>query len=84
MFVTWKDVISLEEAAKKISVSETAKGKETKSKNEETKEQKLKTKVRRLYDIANVLQSIGLIEKCHAINSKKPAFKWIGLDGTIQ
>ena len=25
--------------------------------------QKLKTKVRRLYDIANVLQSIGLIEK---------------------
>lgn len=45
--------------------------------------QKLKTKIRRLYDIANVLQSIGLIEKCHAINSKKPAFKWIGLQGTI-
>ena len=43
-----------------------------------------KTKIRRLYDIANVLSSLGLIEKCHAINSKKPAFKWIGLHGTIQ
>jgi hypothetical protein len=43
----------------------------------------LKTKIRRLYDIANVLQSIGLIEKCHALNSKKPAFKWVGLHGVI-
>jgi transcription factor E2F7/8 len=40
----------------------------------------LKTKVRRLYDIANVLHSLGLIEKCHALKSKKPAFKWIGLE----
>jgi len=48
------------------------------------KEQKLKTKIRRLYDIANVLSSLGLIEKCQAINSKKPAFKWIGIEGTIK
>lgn len=44
----------------------------------------MKTKIRRLYDIANVLSSLGLIEKCQAINSKKPAFKWIGLEGTIK
>ena len=30
------------------------------------------------------IPALGLIEKCHAINSKKPAFKWIGLHGTIQ
>ena len=73
MFVTWKHILSLEEAAKRISICEFP------DKSEEKGEQKLKTKIRRLYDIANVLQSIGLIEKCHAINSKKPAFKWIGL-----
>lgn len=75
MFVTWKEVISLEEAAKKISHCENP---------EKLGDQKLKTKIRRLYDIANVLQSIGLIEKCHAVNSKKPAFRWIGLAGTIE
>ena len=75
LFVTWKKVLSLEEAAKRISLCENP-GKV------EPENQKLKTKIRRLYDIANVLSSIGLIEKCHAINSKKPAFKWIGLQGT--
>ena len=75
--MTWKHVISLEEAAKQISICEQP------DKVEDQKEQKLKTKIRRLYDIANVLQSIGLIEKCHAVNSKKPAFKWIGLHGTV-
>lgn len=49
----------------------------------EEHQQKLKTKIRRLYDIANVLHSIGLIEKSHAENSKKPAFRWVGLQGTI-
>ena len=43
--------------------------------------QKLKTKVRRLYDIANVLQSIGLIEKTNSTVNKKPAFRWIGIHG---
>ncbi|KAI3997642.1 hypothetical protein MKX01_011059 [Papaver californicum] len=37
------------------------------------------TKVRRLYDIANVLRSIGLIEKTYYLNSGNPAFKWLGL-----
>lgn len=37
----------------------------------------LKTKIRRLYDIANILTSLGLIEKTHtADGSRKPAFKW--------
>lgn len=37
----------------------------------------LKTKVRRLYDIANILTSLNLIEKVHTVN-RKPAFKWLG------
>ncbi|XP_007430551.1 transcription factor E2F8 [Python bivittatus] len=43
---------------------------------------KFKTKIRRLYDIANVLSSLELIEKVHIREekSRKPAFKWIGPD----
>ncbi len=48
LFVTWKPVLSLEEAAKKISVCEHPD-------RVEEGQQKLKTKIRRLYDIANVL-----------------------------
>jgi transcription factor E2F7/8 len=68
LFVSWKPVISLEEAARQIS-------------NEEIDEKMLKTKIRRLYDIANVLQSIGLIEKTHMSTNRKPAFRWIGIEG---
>ncbi|NWV52758.1 E2F7 factor, partial [Daphoenositta chrysoptera] len=41
---------------------------------------KFKTKVRRLYDIANVLTSLGLIKKVHVTEERgrKPAFKWVG------
>ncbi|XP_053441158.1 transcription factor E2F7 [Nycticebus coucang] len=41
---------------------------------------KFKTKVRRLYDIANVLTSLALIKKVHVTEERgrKPAFKWIG------
>lgn len=37
-------------------------------------------KVRRLYDIANVLTSLGLIKKVHVREERgrKPAFKWLG------
>lgn len=37
-------------------------------------------KVRRLYDIANVLTSLNLIKKVHMSEEKgrKPAFKWLG------
>jgi transcription factor E2F7/8 len=45
-----------------------------------TKAGRLKTKVRRLYDIANVLTSLGLICKVPGIGSnvRKPAFKYTG------
>ena len=70
--MTWKNVISLEEAAMRISDGE------------QLDEKMLKTKIRRLYDIANVLQSIGLIRKTQMIECRKPAFKWIGLHGTVK
>lgn len=37
-------------------------------------------KVRRLYDIANVLTSLNLIKKVHvrAERGRKPAFRWLG------
>lgn len=38
-------------------------------------------KVRRLYDIANVLRSLKLIEKVHVTceeKGRKPAFEWVG------
>ena len=65
LFVTWRHVISLEDAARQISLKE--EGGDSLFATEDVSgmddAQKLKTKVRRLYDIANVLQSIGLIEK---------------------
>ncbi|XP_032737088.1 transcription factor E2F8 isoform X1 [Lontra canadensis] len=41
---------------------------------------KFKTKIRRLYDIANVLSSLNLIKKVHVTEERgrKPAFKWTG------
>ncbi|XP_057491312.1 E2F transcription factor-like E2FF isoform X1 [Actinidia eriantha] len=42
----------------------------------------LRTKVRRLYDIANVFSSMDLIEKTHHPESRKPAFRWLGLKGS--
>ncbi|XP_064192279.1 transcription factor E2F8 isoform X3 [Anguilla rostrata] len=41
---------------------------------------KYKTKIRRLYDIANVLSSLQLIKKVHVTEERgrKPAFKWTG------
>lgn len=70
LFVAWKKLLSLDEAARKIS-------------KKDIEEQKLKTKIRRLYDIANVLQSIGLIQKT-AFPNNKPAFKWVGIEGVCK
>ncbi len=44
---------------------------------------KLKTKIRRLYDIANVFKSIGIIKKIKMINNK-PGYEWVGLSGLQQ
>ncbi|CAM8933861.1 unnamed protein product [Rhodiola kirilowii] len=41
----------------------------------------MRTKVRRLYDIANVLSSVNLIEKTQHKDSRKPAFRWLGAGG---
>ncbi|CAN0857557.1 E2F transcription factor-like E2FF [Linum grandiflorum] len=41
----------------------------------------MRTKVRRLYDIANVLSSMNLIEKTHHPESRRPAFRWMGWTG---
>lgn len=41
---------------------------------------KLKTKVRRLYDIANVLTTLNLITKVHIPPSRRPAFVWLGIE----
>lgn len=41
---------------------------------------KMKTKIRRLYDISNVLQALNLIEKT-SLSNRKPGFKWLGYEG---
>lgn len=66
-FLNWRTTISLEQAARRISDSH-------------IDESKLKTKVRRLYDIANVLAALNLIEKT-SLETRKPAFKWVGEEG---
>jgi hypothetical protein len=67
LFLLWKPVITLEEAATKISKIL-------------LNESKLKTKVRRLYDIANVLWVLKVIKKTLLTNGK-PAFEWVGQSG---
>ena len=39
----------------------------------------MKTKVRRLYDICNVLTSLRMINKVRLPDTSKPAFKWHGV-----
>jgi len=67
LFFSWKETIPLEEAAWKLSPKD-------------IDDHKIKTKIRRLYDIANVFSSLGLIKKIN-LDTKKPAFKWIGING---
>ncbi|XP_045681397.1 transcription factor E2F8 [Phyllostomus hastatus] len=71
--VSTPQIVSLEIAAK-ILIGE--------DHVEDLDKSKFKTKIRRLYDIANVLSSLDLIKKVH-INEergRKPAFKWTGPD----
>ncbi|KAI4351528.1 hypothetical protein L6164_005888 [Bauhinia variegata] len=42
------------------------------------------TKVRRLYDIANVLSAINLIEKTNHPENRKTAYRWLGPDHAIE
>lgn len=64
-----KKVVLLEDAAQHLVLNDSA------------DEKKQKTKVRRLYDIANILCSLHLIEKTNVFDrSRKSAFRWIGTD----
>ncbi len=60
--------MSLEEAAKKLVG--------------DIQQQKLKTKIRRLYDIANVYKSLGLLKKTY-LSNRKPGFEWVGPQGLL-
>ncbi|WVZ73731.1 hypothetical protein U9M48_022009 [Paspalum notatum var. saurae] len=66
LFLTTEvDMVSLDEAAKLLL-------------GEGHEETNMRTKVRRLYDIANVLSSLNLIEKVQQGDTRKPAFRWLG------
>ena len=62
-------VLSLEQAARSLLVYERS--------GAEPDPGSMKTKVRRLYDICNVLGSLKLLEKVRS--NAKPAFKWLGI-----
>uniref|UniRef100_A0A8C5WAT4 Transcription factor E2F8 n=1 Tax=Leptobrachium leishanense TaxID=445787 RepID=A0A8C5WAT4_9ANUR len=53
---------------------------------EDLDKSKFKTKIRRLYDIANVLSSLDLIKKVHVTEERgrKPAFQWTGPESSAQ
>mmetsp|Transcript_22567 Transcript_22567/g.56431 ORF Transcript_22567/g.56431 Transcript_22567/m.56431 type:complete len:360 (-) Transcript_22567:217-1296(-) len=70
-------VVSLEGAARQLMEVGAGSGNGDKGGTKEGEENHVKTKVRRLYDIANILCSLGLIEKTQVPDgSRKPAFKW--------
>ncbi|XP_078437991.1 E2F transcription factor-like E2FE isoform X2 [Wolffia australiana] len=71
-FITGEKTISLDDAAKSLL----GHGYSCHSKNNAAK-------VRRLYDIANVLSSLTLIDKIQNSESRKPAFRWLGLNGKL-
>lgn len=60
-------IIPLDQAAKQLIQME---------ESESEEDRLLKTKIRRLYDVANVLVSVGLIEKLQLSHSRKPVFRW--------
>ncbi|KAM9301613.1 transcription factor E2F8 [Gastrophryne carolinensis] len=75
--VSKPQIVSLEIAAK-ILIGE--------DQTEDFDKGKFKTKIRRLYDIANVLSSLTLIKKVHVTEERgrKPAFQWTGSDSSTE
>lgn len=67
LFLFGKHIISLEEAASKLLPLP-------------VDESKIKTRIRRLYDIANVFKSIGIIKKTQKDNYKS-LYEYVGLKG---
>ncbi|NXJ09369.1 E2F8 factor, partial [Odontophorus gujanensis] len=72
--VSTPQIISLEVAAEILIVDQL----------EDFDKSKFKTKIRRVYDIANVLSSLQLIKKVYITEERgrKPAFKWTGPEVT--
>jgi len=68
LFLSWKKVISLEEAAIRLT-------------NPLEDQNKIKTRIRRLYDIANVFKSIGIIKKTQKDIQNKHGFEYMGYQG---
>jgi hypothetical protein len=71
-------VISLEQAARSLLLHESG-GDKPGATAVEPDAGAMKTKVRRLYDICNVLTSLRMIEKIKLPDTSKPAFKWLGV-----
>lgn len=67
-------IVSLDDAGKWLLGGPVARPGETEAKAQAS----FKSRVRRLYDIANVFTSLELIEKIHLVQTRKPAFKWLG------
>jgi len=66
-------VLSLDQAARSLLVHQAG------GAPREPEPAAMKTKVRRLYDICNVLTSLKMIEKVRLGQSSKPAFRWCGV-----
>lgn len=73
-------ILSLDEAARRmLAVAETARDPLVRSPADQ-EISRMKTKIRRLYDIANILTSFKLLEKVQT-GDRRPAYRWLGIDG---
>lgn len=70
LFVSVSSEMSLEQAGQMLSSPSSS------------EYDKIKTKVRRLYDIANVLQALNLIKKI-LLPNHKAGFQWLGYNGFL-
>jgi hypothetical protein len=73
-FITPLRILSLEDAANVIMKAILLRP----GQSREQAISSFKSKVRRLYDIANVLHSINVIEKVHIVHTRRSAFRWSG------
>ena len=74
-------VLGLEDAAAAMLMSEGSTGPKA---TKDFIDNELKKKIRRLYDIANILSSLRLLSKIHLMDSRKPAFRWMRAEDTIR
>lgn len=65
LFLTYRDVLTLDEATNIILT--------------DADEKIRKTKIRRLYDIVNVFKCLGLVKKVH-VETGKNGFQWLGVE----